>query len=52
MILTGNELNDPEHKVLNEIFWKIEKSDTHNNLIILQTKLTRNWLHCWLGHIM
>ena len=26
MILTGNELNDPEHKVLNEIFRNIEKS--------------------------
>ena len=26
MILTGNELNDPEHKVLNEFFCKIEKS--------------------------
>ena len=47
MILTGNELNDPDHKVLNELFGKIVKSpadgdynlksDTHNNLIITDT---------------
>ena len=51
MILTGNELNDPEHKVLKEIFRNIEKSpadgdknqnpDTHNHLIITDTAYER-----------
>ena len=31
MILTGNELNDPEHKVFNEILGKIEKSPANGD---------------------
>ena len=61
MILTGNELNDPEHKVLNELFGKIEKipadgdynlKPATHDLQLLQTQLMRNWLHYCLGHIM
>ena len=37
-ILTKNELDDPEHKVLDEIFWETNNSPAEGDIL----KLTRN----------